>query len=184
MSRFTVPSLVLAVALTGGIAAAPASVDSAGRVEADHTVELEIGDSVKVAGGVPQGINPGYHEADAGCSKAPNNYCEYVLVKFTNPYDVEHGKKGRERANADFSLTTAAGQVSDYDVVWYESDESGTMGAEIASAGEYPALAQTSTESATLVISSTEELSESWVLVEVVYFVAIEAYNLEITFDQ
>lgn len=180
MRRLVAPAL--AVGLAAGTFAAAPSQDGQ-RVDADHVVELAIGETTTVNGGTPQGINVGYNEGLTGCSKDPQSYCEYVLVKLTNEYDEDKAKKGRERATANFVLTTATNQISDYDVFWYESDESGALGAQIASSTAFPYGAD-STEQAALSVTTTEEVADVWVLVEVVYFSAIEAYNLDIDFNQ
>ncbi len=184
MRRHIVPLLAAGIAIAS-VAAAPSQ---AGRADVDHEVELLIGESATVDGGVPQGVNPspfvgGSTGSDLTCSKAPNEYCETILVHLTNPYEEENARKGRERANANFELTTGSNMLSDYDVYWYESDADGTKGAQIASSTAFPVdNSGESTEGATLVITSTPDDDEVWVLVEVYYFSALEAYSMAIDF--
>ncbi len=177
MRRIVAPVLGAALALSA-VAAGPAERSQR---SVDHEVEVAIDESVVVEGGVPQGVNPLYHEAGTGCSHDPHAYCETLLVRFTNPYEEENARKGRERANAVFELTTGTNQVSDYDVFWYESDADGTKGEQIGSSTAFP-YGASSSEGATIVTSTTEDETEVWVLVEVVYFSAIEAWNMSIDY--
>jgi hypothetical protein len=175
--RSFVPLLasVLAVA---AVAAAPAEQQQA----ADHSVELQIDESATVDGGAPGGINVS-NQTEQSCSKGPADYCETILVKLTNPYEEESAKKGRERATAVFTLTTPDVLVSDYDLFLYESDESGDKGSQIGTAGEFPLLVQDSTETMTASITTTQDVQEVWVLVEVSYFSAAAPYAMDISFS-
>ncbi|NND83752.1 MAG: hypothetical protein HKN46_01235 [Acidimicrobiia bacterium] len=177
MRRLLTPAIAMGLALSA-VAAAPAQDRSA---DVDHEVTVEIDSIVTVDGGVPQGVNPGYNEGVTGCSKDPHAYCETMLVQLVNEYDEDKAKKGRERANAVFTLTTGTNQVSDYDVFWYESDADGTKGAQIGSSTAFP-YGESSTEGATIVTTTTPEVGEVWVYVEVVYFTAFEAWSMEIDF--
>jgi len=168
----------------GSVAAAPVSDQ---QVAADHSVSLEIGNSETVAGGVPQGFNttPTTNGTSGGltCTKDPNTYCETVLIELTNPYEDENARKGRERGNVFFTLTTADMVLSDYDLYVYESDADGAKGSEVTSAGEFPLLIQSSTEQTTVVVSTTQELETVWLLAEVYYFAAVTPYELTIDFS-
>jgi hypothetical protein len=176
MRRFIAPVLACALAV-GSFAAAPAAQQQA----ADHNVELQVDESATVDGGAPGGINLS-NQTEQSCSKGPADYCETILVKLTNPYEEENAKKGRERATAVFTLTTPDVLVSDYDLFLYESDEAGAKGSEIGTAGEFPLLIQDSTETATVSITTTQDVQEVWVLVEVSYFAAAAPYAMDISF--
>ncbi len=181
MRRLVAPALALGLALSA-VAATP----SQQRADTDHQVDLEIGASVTVDGGVPAGINPGPTTSDQTgkvCTKNPHEYCETILVHLSNPYEEENAKKGRERANAIFSLTTTDGLVSDYDVYVHLSDAEGNKYEEIANAGEFPLLAGSSDETVTVVATTTADEQELWLYVEVYYFSAIAPYTMDIDFS-
>lgn len=177
---------VLAPALAAAIALGTVAAGQSQQQPADHEVELAIGEQASVDGGAPQGVNAAYdHASGTPCSKDPQSYCEHVLIKLSNPYEEENARKGRERANAVITLTTASNYLSDYDLMVYESDADGTKGSMIASSTAFPIdNSGESTEQVNLVVTTTEETTEVWVLAELVYFSAFEAYHLDIEFTQ
>ncbi len=181
--RRTTAVLAAGFLAASAVAAGPASSQSS----ADHEIEMQLGDTATVAGGVPQGVNPDYfgNAGDGGvCSHDVDTYCEQVLIKVSNPFEEENAKKGRERANLDLHLTPT-NPVSDFDLVLYESDADGTTGAEIGRSGQTPVADNPeSSETINAIVTTTADETDVWVIAHIVYFAAASDYSLDVSFSQ
>jgi hypothetical protein len=120
------------------------------------------------------GLNPGT------CTKSPQQYCDAILVEFTNPVpDTDADGKLKRSA----SLALATGEYSDYDVIAYASTPDGTKGAEVGrSTASPPPLGSTSDESISLSITTTTAAPSSFVLIEVIHWAPVDAYTLTADF--
>ncbi len=162
------------------IAAAPA--DQQRPADPAHTLELELGESDS-ASGATAGIGPwNFAEDHYRCDGTPEAQCEVVLVKVTNPFEEENAKKGRERANLILDLDSTV-PVGDFALQVWESDESGARGEKVGYADANPAPSE-DYEQMTVVVTSTEDETEFWYRVEIIYWAAAADYTLNVAFEQ
>lgn len=178
---FVTAALCAVLLIPGAATAAP-----------DSTHELAPGDSLTLTGDYPAGVNFCYFGrpfvgggdcpvfAPAQCTKDPQQYCDVVLLKFTNPVPADD-PDGKLKRTARFALDT--GDYSDYDILAYASDENGTRGAELAhSYNSPPPLGSSSDENMTVNINTTTDAPSVWVLLEVVHWLPLDAHTTQITF--
>lgn len=144
--------------------------------ETDFTGELAPGDTFTWEG-APVGLNPLYFEGEAGCSSDPNNYCEYALLKYTNPVPADDAD-GRLTRNSVITITPNA--AADFDLQVYASDADGTMGSMVGSSTAFPW--DNTVESVSTVIRTTTEEPTVYLLVEVIHFANVGGYTGTATF--
>jgi hypothetical protein len=155
-----------------------------------HDVELAVGDSATVEGDPSRAgtslTNVPASDTNYGCEGTPEAQCEVVLVKVTNPYEAENAKKGRERANLtielDFGTYSALGvSLTDMAIKVFASSADGERGEVIGNADNNPPEAP---ETMTIVVSSTEEETEFWYRVELIYGAHAGGYTADFSFTQ
>lgn len=162
---------VIIIAMLCMLVATGASADT------DFTGELAPGDTFTWEG-APVGLNPLYFEGAAGCSGNPNNYCEYALLKYTNPVPADDAD-GRLTRNSVITISPTA--VSDFDLQVYTSDADGTMGSMVGSSTAFP-VDNEGVESVSTVIRTTPEQPTVYLLVEVIHFANVGGYTGTATF--
>lgn len=184
-----IAALVVAGALA--VAAAPAR---APEVDADHTIELGIGDTANVEGTAQGGMNlSGYVDGTVTCTDSPEQLCETIFVAATNEVP-----EGETIASGVVSVALNA-QVpgADFDLYVFESDETGAKGAEVASSGDAAAGQIVGSDPAGLLYTCTDAVDEClqfvvdtfddeptrYYLVEVVYFASAGSYSLDASFS-
>ncbi len=160
-----------ALALAGSLAFAPATAQ-----RADFEIALQPGETATVDSGPVAGANPGHFVGTDNvypCGSTPAEYCQSILVHVTNPFDEADARKGRERANLVLDL--AMDGVGDLALLVYEADADGTRGEQVGSSdgiGE-------GSESATVVVTTTEGDEERWYLVEVFFHAYSGQWSLD-----
>jgi len=143
----------------------------------DHSVELHIDDAAEATvEGNPDTFGTSLTNVveggDYGCEGTPEATCEVVLVHVTNPYEEDNARKGRERANLTIELnygTMAAGapvSLSDMAIQVWASDESGARGDLVGTADSNP---PEGNEQMVVPVSTTEDETEAWYRVELIY---------------
>ncbi|HEV3474101.1 MAG TPA: hypothetical protein VG602_01890 [Actinomycetota bacterium] len=172
--RRLVASTALALATVVAFAA-PASAAP------DKTGTAAPGAPFKWAGTQATGLNVGYFLIDPVCSHQPQQYCETVLVEFNLPVtNLPPPGATPQTVTADGTGKVGIGSyapfpLSDFDLVAFASDATGTKGEELDSSGE-PA---GDPEQVEIPVSSTATVNpdgtvvrneSTWVLLEVVYF--------------
>jgi hypothetical protein len=155
--------------------AAPASA------AADKTGTAAPGAPFKWSGTAATGLNVGYFLIDPVCSHQPQQYCETVLVEFNLPVtNLPPPGPTPQTVQADGTGKASIGNyapfpLSDFDLVAFASDASGTKGEELDSSGELAG----DPEQVEVPVSSTATVNpdgtvvrneSTWVLLEVVYF--------------
>lgn len=178
--------LLLAGAVALSVAAAPAPTTGStadDTAEVDYEVSLESGGSETVSSSpAPGGVNALYFEQAPGvggaesCSKSPDTYCEHILVELTKPVPADD-EDGKVKGLVSAVLETEA---ADYDVFLYESDATGTIGAELDRSTAFP-LGDTS-ESVSGQVTTTVDDPTTHVLVRVVFFAPVTPHSTTISF--
>ncbi|MFT5223981.1 MAG: hypothetical protein ACI867_002309 [Glaciecola sp.] len=163
----------------GAMAAAPATSESS-RQGADYDLTLSLGDSDAIAGDAFAGANPGHFAGSDDtypCGADPVATCRTILVEVTNPFG-DDATKGRERATL---LVDIDGQgVGDAALKIYEADADGTRGAEASGSDELGTMA---VESASVVVTTTQDTETRYYLVEVFFHAYAGSWSLDASFS-
>lgn len=152
----------------------------------DHTGEAKLGAPYSWTGTTGTGVNlSSFTTSDdavnpAGCAKDVQNYCDTVLVAFTNPVPADATKPTlKETGVIDLTaFTPVPGPISDYDVHVYNSNAQGAKLAEtvpFATAdATNPDTPGASDEHIVFDVITTKTQPTNYYLLEVVYFTSVQ----------
>lgn len=185
MKRHAIVIAVLSVTLLplSGASAFPLGSETADPPPGiDQVGKVVIGTPYEWTGSTATGLNQYYWDpvgaGDIGpltsltCTKEPETYCDQILVEFSNPLtqaEIDSGKKFKSKG-ATVTLDTFTptdGPTTDFDLLVYESDATGTFGPLISSDGN---LFNTTEETVSFSIETTPTEPSKFVLVRAVYY--------------
>ena len=151
----------------------------------DRTIEMTPGTLKTWAGTDAPGANVAYwgdpvtgSNATRACGKNVQDYCDYVLLAFTNPVP-DTDADGRVTRSATITVD-ANNDVSDFDLVAYASDAAGTRGTELVRDARF--IYAATTETVTVSVQTTRTQPTVYVLAEIVYFTAAQGYAGSVSF--
>ena len=190
--------LFLAISLLTALVAGVPGVGSAAET-IDYRYEVNPGDAYTWAGKKMTASNQHYFEnldpvgqelmEPYTCNKTRLNYCEVALVKVNNPVPADD-VDGKLKKNIQMRIGTfdpVPAPATDFDLVVYASDASGTRKEEVAqsaagaTSGDDPA--QFGAEAVDFTVNTTTAEPSRYYLVHIVYFQTVETgYTGEISF--
>lgn len=185
-----------AASLAFGLAAAAPGADDRVPSSTRETFELTPGESVTVLSATPGGVYGGF-SATAGtmpeCDESTPGvmYCEGFLVGISGGEVVVSDDDGSESLRSELLVTlTPDAPTGDYDIRLYESDESGTIGAEVNSGAEWfydhtldCGCADPDVEEMKQRVNTTVEEPVKWYVVTVTYWAAVGGYSMDIAVE-
>jgi hypothetical protein len=180
----------LVLALTAVLVVLPATAHAE---PPDISKKVDFGTTYTWEGSTALGLNllywgdPTGGNATFACGDATDNYCDTILLEYSNPLtqvDIDTGKTKRTKSTTITvnNFGPVPDPVTDFDLIIFESDAQGTRGTEIARSGDFGPQ-QGGDESVGASIVTTLAEPSKFVLVEVVYFaVANSKYTGTATF--
>jgi len=181
MRRIALAAAAMLVLLPTGAQAAEAP---------DKSGKVEVGTPFTWDGEVANGLNLNYWGLlgnaaapvfpRSTCNDDVQSKCEVILLEFSNPLTQEEIDAGKTFKTKTATVTiTNYGPVphpgSDFDLIAFESDASGTRGTEVARDGSLDDPEEPATEILTFPIRTTINEPSKYILVEVVYFLVAQS---------
>ena len=147
----------------------------------DITQKVDAGTTYTWTGSTAVGLNVLYWgdpatggNATSACGDSQTDYCDTVLLEFSNPLtqaEIDAGKTSKKK-NATITINNfgpVPDPLTDFDLIAFESDATGTRGTEIARSGDFGPN-QAGDESLATQLTTTLTQPSKFVLVEIIYF--------------